>query len=307
MQKQNKQIKILCVEIQSLFHGHYALLSPLLLPRPDYWWVRQIFNREKNRQIVRQTNRNRQTRFYPTLAFRLSHIYSLLVGPTVLRVSIEQRMSHIKTDHYSSTYMWNHRMSMCDIFFNIVKLTALQTVDNTGKTCRLYAHCARWIFMSKSKNPVRKPFPIFWRRRSKGVVVFALNMGHSDSYIWLGDEVKFCCWWCWFFKGYSMPVLVSLMLMLYAHWSGKSGRVPAITSGGKPAGKNQDLNLSWVGLSGDECAAQWEASGAGWGSASWGENFQLFSNVRNHSKLGKCVENWVTSIYILLYTLSPYT
>jgi len=80
---------------QSLFHGHYALLSPLLLPRPDYW---------------------------------LSHIYSLLVGPTVLR-----------------------------------------TVDNTGKTSRLYAHCAR---------------------RSKGVVVFALNMGHSDSYIWLGDEVR---------------------------------------------------------------------------------------------------------------------
>ena len=189
--------------------------------------------------------------------------------------------------------MWNHRMSMCDIFFNIVKLTALQTVDNTGKTCRLYAHCARWIFMSKSKNPVRKPFPIFWRRRSKGVVVFALNMGHSDSYIWLGDEVKFCCWWRWFFKG--CPVLVSLMLMLYAHWSGKSGRVPAITSGGKPAGKNQDLNLSWVGLSGDECAAQWEASGAGWGSASWGGNFQLFSTVPSHSKLGKCVENYLLS------------
>ena len=25
------------VQIQSLFHGHYALLSPLLFPRPDYW------------------------------------------------------------------------------------------------------------------------------------------------------------------------------------------------------------------------------------------------------------------------------
>jgi len=80
---------------QSLFHGHYALLSPLLFPRPDYW---------------------------------LSHIYSVLVGPTVLR-----------------------------------------TVDNTGKTSRLYAHCAR---------------------KSKGVLVFGLNMGDPASWIWLGDEVR---------------------------------------------------------------------------------------------------------------------
>merc|ERR1712013_358104 len=81
--------------VQSLFHGHYALLSPSLSPQPDYW---------------------------------LSHIYSTLVGPTVLRA-----------------------------------------VDNTGKSARVYAHCAR---------------------QSPGVVVFALNMADSSHTFWIGDKVR---------------------------------------------------------------------------------------------------------------------